>query len=83
MDFSQLGEELYHVEKKNNSVKLLQEWPSKEDDESMNPEEMGPFVQGDLYQPEIGKNAVKFKSKKWKYAIVPYKISDKFGKYAS
>lgn len=79
LDFSQLGEEMYHTEERNDTLKLLEEWSPNEDG-SMNPEEMGPFVQGDLYQPVVAKNAVKFKSKRWKNAIVPYKISNSFGK---
>ncbi|EAT38284.1 AAEL009820-PA [Aedes aegypti] len=53
--------------------------PIEAEDEPINPEEMGPFVQGDLYQPVLAKNAVKFKSRKWAKAVVPYKISDSFG----
>lgn len=78
-EFSQLGEEMYLVvETRNHTEKLLEEW--SDDDGSINPEEMGPFVQGDLYQPVLAKNAVKFKSRKWAKAVVPYKISDSFGK---
>ncbi|XP_021697870.1 zinc metalloproteinase nas-7 [Aedes aegypti] len=77
-EFSQLGEEMYLVvETRNHTEKLLEEW--SDDDGSINPEEMGPFVQGDLYQPVLAKNAVKFKSRKWAKAVVPYKISDSFG----
>nr|XP_029733637.1 zinc metalloproteinase nas-7-like [Aedes albopictus] len=75
-DFSELGDELYFVETRNHTEKLLEEW--SDDDESINPEEMGPYVEGDLYQPELAKNAVKFKSKKWPKGVVPYKISGSF-----
>ncbi|XP_055627572.1 hatching enzyme 1.2-like [Toxorhynchites rutilus septentrionalis] len=43
-----------------------------------NPEELGNFAEGDIYQPLLVKNAVKFKSRTWKKAVVPYEISDDF-----
>ena len=77
-EFPELGDELYFVETRNHTEKLLEEW--SDDDESINPEEMGPYVEGDLYQPELAKNAVKFKSRKWAKGVVPYKISGSFSK---
>ncbi|XP_062550272.1 hatching enzyme 1.2-like [Armigeres subalbatus] len=76
-EFSQLGEEMYLAEMRNQTEKILEVWGDEDID--VNPEEIGPLVQGDLYQPVLEKNAVKFKSRKWKNAVVPYKISDNFG----
>ncbi|XP_039437409.1 hatching enzyme 1.2-like [Culex pipiens pallens] len=72
-DLSQFGEGLY--ERKQSEKQLV--GPSDEDDE-VNPEELGSFAEGDIYQPLVLKNSYKFKSKRWKNAVVPYEISEEF-----
>lgn len=73
-DLSHLDEDLYNPKYQNTSALNVSE-PSFE---SSNPEEQGNFAEGDIYQPLMAKNAVKFKSKKWKKAVIPYEISDGF-----
>lgn len=75
-DLSQFGEGLY--ERKQSEKQLV--GPSDEDDE-VNPEELGSFAEGDIYQPLVLKNSYKFKSKRWKNAVVPYEISEEFSEY--
>lgn len=75
-DLSQFGEELY--ERKQSEKQLV---GSSDEDDTVNAEELGSFVEGDIYQPLVLKNAYKFKSKRWKNAVVPYEISEEFSEY--
>ncbi|XP_058828147.1 hatching enzyme 1.2-like [Topomyia yanbarensis] len=76
-DLSMLGEGLYEPRNGNHTQKRLDQSVDSEAEDS-NPEEAGNYVEGDIYQPLVAKNAIKFKSKKWKKGIVPYEISDEF-----
>ncbi|XP_058461687.1 hatching enzyme 1.2-like [Malaya genurostris] len=76
-DLTPLGEGLYEPASGNHTSKRLEQSIVPEYDDS-NPEEAGNYVEGDIYQPYVAKNAIKFKSKKWKKAVIPYEISDEF-----
>ncbi|XP_055530622.1 hatching enzyme 1.2-like [Wyeomyia smithii] len=76
-DLSSLGEGIYTF-RNGSSMKSVNQQPDGFEREDSNPEEMGSFVEGDIYQPFVPKNAVKFKSKKWLKATIPYEISNDF-----
>ncbi|XP_053686656.1 hatching enzyme 1.2-like [Sabethes cyaneus] len=77
-DLSSLGEGIYNLRNKSTSQKSGYDGVDISEWEDRNPEEMGIYIEGDIYQPFVPKNAVKFKSKKWQKATIPYVISDDF-----
>lgn len=50
--------------------------------DSVNPEELGSYAEGDIVMPKIAsaRNGLKAESSHWKGGVVPYRISDDFSK---
>lgn len=46
-----------------------------------NPEESGPYLEGDLLIPVDGKNGIKLESARWKNGEIPYEIRKGFGEF--
>lgn len=46
-----------------------------------NPEENGPYLEGDLLMLINGKNGIKLESAKWKNGEIPYEIRKGFGEF--
>lgn len=47
---------------------------------SGNPEERGPYLEGDLLIPYKSKNGINFISHRWPNKQIPYEISNRFSK---
>uniref|UniRef100_A0A182JRX6 Metalloendopeptidase n=1 Tax=Anopheles christyi TaxID=43041 RepID=A0A182JRX6_9DIPT len=77
-DFSHLGEELYGNHDKAAIGEAVRAWSRSHNGSSVNPEELGTYAEGDIHQPLIERNALKFTSSKWKNGIVPYELSEEF-----
>ena len=77
-DFSHLGEALYGNHDKAAIGELVRAWSRSHNGTSVNPEELGTYAEGDIHQPLIERNALKFTSSKWKKGIVPYEFSEEF-----
>lgn len=48
-----------------------------------NPEEEGPYLEGDLLIPTSDKNGVTAQSLRWKNGVIPYMIRGSFSEYSS
>lgn len=48
-----------------------------------NPEEQGPYLEGDLLIPTSDKNGVTAQSLRWENGVVPYLIRGSFSEYSS
>uniref|UniRef100_A0A182Y2R1 Metalloendopeptidase n=1 Tax=Anopheles stephensi TaxID=30069 RepID=A0A182Y2R1_ANOST len=78
-DFSHLGEALYGSHDTAAIGELVRAWSRSHNGSSaVNPEELGTYAEGDIHQPLIERNALKFTSSKWKKGVVPYEFSDEF-----
>lgn len=53
--------------------------------DSVNPEELGSYVEGDILMPAssrtLTRNGLKAATARWKDGVVPYRISDSFSKF--
>ncbi|XP_049546486.1 hatching enzyme 1.2-like [Anopheles darlingi] len=75
-DFSHLGEALYGSHDQASIGELVRAW--RPHNSTVNPEELGTYAEGDIHQPLIERNALKFTSSKWNKGLVPYEFSDEF-----
>jgi hypothetical protein len=70
IDLSQLGSELYGNPVENNGTIVL--------DEKKNPEEFGPYLEGDLLVPLKARNGMKSESLRWRNGEIPYVIRGRY-----
>ncbi|KFB48693.1 AGAP006144-PA-like protein [Anopheles sinensis] len=79
-DFSHLGEAVYGNHDQAAIGELVRTWArqARTNGTKGNPEELGTYAEGDIHQPLIERNALKFTSSKWKNGVVPYEFSDEF-----
>lgn len=66
IDLSQIGWRLYGRPMDNTHRMHVQYWG--------NPEERGPYFEGDLLNPNSPKNGIKHESLRWKNREIPYEI---------
>lgn len=72
IDLSQLGQDLYGSPVENNGTITI--------DPKKNPEEFGPYLEGDLLVPIKARNGMKSESLRWKNGEVPYIIRGRYSK---
>lgn len=66
IDLSQIGWRLYGKPMENNHRMYVERWG--------NPEERGPYFEGDLLNPSNPKNGIKHESFRWQNREIPYEI---------
>lgn len=70
IDLSQYGWQMYGKPITNNHRMYIKRWG--------NPEERGPYLEGDLLNPNNPKNGIKHESFRWTNREIPYEISGRF-----
>lgn len=70
IDLSRLGSNLYGTPVKNNGTITI--------DPMKNPEEFGPYLEGDLLVPKLARNGMKSESLRWKNGELPYVIRGRY-----
>lgn len=70
IDLSQIGWRLYGKPMDNTHRMHVERWG--------NPEERGPYFEGDLLNPNSPKNGIKHESYRWKNREIPYEIKGGF-----
>lgn len=70
IDLSQIGWRLFGKPIENNHRMYVERWG--------NPEERGPYFEGDLLNPNNPKNGIKHESFLWKNREIPYEIRGSF-----
>ena len=79
IDLSIYGSSLYGVPDTNKTGRLVSEF--KANTSSVNPEELGSYLEGDILMPQnpvILKNGLPSKSSRWPYGEVPFEIAGDF-----
>lgn len=72
IDISHFGSKLFGKPIESNEVAL--------DAEGSNPEENGPYLEGDLLHPSMTRNGMKAEAYRWTGGIVPFEIRGGFCK---
>jgi hypothetical protein len=71
IDLSDLGDDIYGKPVVSNARNSRRQYG--------NPEERGPYLEGDLLNPTSNRNGIKSESLRWKNREVPYEIGGGFG----